>query len=328
MGILGNLWLGKLQARGVPSWGVGLSITLVMIIIHTQIGTIDTDFPLLWNVIDSIYLGVFAWLLLFCGNRADHDLKYSKLAISSDNWAERTLSKKNAWIETGFALFVGVSIAGVAWLVETVDLQIERPIGTRLAISVRWVIDGALYIHLVSMVIRHRNWLNRYIDQKLKIDLLHIDDLSVLSSGFVTWVAVATTVVAMYLFSFVLIREPNAYELIRILAGAGIMLVIILFLFTPILRTRRKIITAKEKERNVATMGLQGTQVAAGQLTIATEQLHYTGTELLGYLAYLDSIWEWPVRRNIARLGFYALIPPVAWVLSALVEIALSGQLQ
>ena len=328
MGILGNLWLGKLQAKGVPSWGVGLAITLAMIAIHTQIGTIDTNFTLSWNVIDSIYLGVFAWLILFCGNRSDHDLKHSKLTISNDNWAERTLSKKNAWIETGFALFVGVAIAGVAWFVEAVDLQIERPIGTRLAIGIRWVIDGALYIHLVSMVIRHRIWLNRYIDQKLKIDLLHIDDLSVLASGFVTWVAVATAVVAMYLFSFVLLREPNAYELIRILAGVGIMLAIILFLFTPILSARRKIIAAKEKERNIATMGLQGTRVAAGQLSIVTEQSHYSGAELLGYLAYLDSIWEWPLRRNIARLGFYALIPPVAWVLSALVEIAVSGQLQ
>ena len=315
---------------GMPRWGIATMVTIFMLLIHATIGKLDNGDGWLWNLTDSIYLGLFTWLLLFCATRADEDLQTSSLLISDESWAQRSLSIRDARVETAIALFVGISIAGVAWFVETVDadIYVDRAIGERVAIFIRWVIDSSLFIHLISMILRHRHWLQGYINNDLKIDLLRVDELNVLSSGFVTWIAVEACVIGLYVLAFAFLKDPNPYELLRIFVGTGLIAIIVLLLFTPILQTRTKVITAKELERSIATQGLQGIKIKAGDLSITSEGEYYSPTELLSYLHYLDSIWNWPIRRNLAQLGFYALIPPVAWVLSALVEISLSVQLE
>ncbi len=330
MGILGNLWLGKLLARGLPRWLIAGSIGVGMILVHTLVGRLDNDDGWLWNVTDSIYLGLFAWLILYCASRSDQDLLDSSLSISEQTWAARSHSLRDARIETAVALFVGVLIAGFSWFIEIVDPDVAaiRSQGERVTLSVRWIIDSMLFYHLISMIIRERRWQMSFIDRELEIDLLHVDDLSVLSSGFVRWIAVEACVVSMYVVALVLLRDPNPYEFLRILAGAGLISILVILLFTPILKTRNKIIEAKERDRSIATLGLQGTPVNNGELAIVSNSDHYSTTELLSYLSYLDGLWEWPMHRKMARLVFYALIPPAVWVLSVLAEVMLELQLQ
>lgn len=154
---------------GVPHWGIAMMVTIGMLLIHTTIGKLDNADGWLWNFTDSIYLGLFTWLLLFCATRSDDDLQKSSLPISDESWAQRGLSIRDARIETAFALLVGISIAGVAWFVETVDVDIyvDRTPGERAAIFIRWVLDSALFIHMISMILRHRRWLQRYISNNL-----------------------------------------------------------------------------------------------------------------------------------------------------------------
>ena len=38
------------------------------------------------------------------------------------------------------------------------------------------------------------------------------------------------------------------------------------------------------------------------------------------YEQYVKDIWEWPIQGYVQRLVFYVLLPPLAWVLAALVE--------
>jgi hypothetical protein len=246
MSILSNLWLGELLKWGLPRWGIAAMVTLCLMLMHITIGKLDSPGDWLWHLTDSIYLGLFTWLLLFCATRTDDDLQASTLLISDKNWAQRGLSIKDARIETAFSLFVGSCIAGFAWFIEVVDADIfiDRAPGERAAIFIRWIFDSALFIHLISMVLRHRRWLQRYINNNLKINLLHIDELSVLSSGFITWIAVEACVIALYVLSFAFLKDPNPYELLRIFADTGIIAIIVLLLFTPILQTRAKVMKA------------------------------------------------------------------------------------
>ena len=330
MTIIKNLWLGKLLERGIRPVTIALSVTLFMLLVHVTIGEIDNSDGWLWNALDAIYLGVFTWLVLFCAQKADQDLLDSPLQVSPELWNQRSLSSRDARIETLVAITIGLSIGGFSWFVETVDpnIAIHRLTGERAAIIIRWVIDSVLFIHLISMILRHRHWLQRFIKNHLRVDLLHVDDLSVLSSGFVTWIAVEAIIVGAYVLLLTFFRDANIYEFLRILAGLAIVGILAVLLFTPILNARRKIMQIKAEQRLIATNGLQGEKIKNGELAIASNSEHYTTTELLSYLRFIDSVWEWPVKRNLARLGFYALIPPMAWVLSALVEIGLDSQIK
>jgi hypothetical protein len=157
---------------------------------------------------------------------------------------------------------------------------------------------------------------------------LQIDRLSVLSNAFVMWLAVVACLIALPVTQFTLLRDANVYEMVRIFCALALGLLVAGLLFTPILKIRSRISNAQERERASATTGLRDEHLERGKLAIRCYGEHYSVTELLGYLRYLDAIWTWPIRRNLARISFYALIPPIAWVLSAIIEVSLGMQLQ
>ncbi|MFT7246496.1 MAG: hypothetical protein ACI82A_003872 [Candidatus Azotimanducaceae bacterium] len=329
MGIFGNLWFGALLARGISPHLLASSVILCMLTLHVASGNISAETGIWWHLLDSIYLGLTSWLLLYGGNRMDQDLRDSTLEISDVDWQLRAPSKFAARLETTLALTIGLSFASLSWIImqadhESVNLSVFR----RSVIFARWVIDGAVLFHLGIMILRHRRWLHRYIDSSLRIDLLQIDRLSVLSNGFVMWLAVVACLIALPVMQVTLLQGASAYELVRIFGPLSIGLLVAGLLFTPILKTRSRIIDAQERERTIATTGLHDERLECGKLAIRCDGAHYSVAELLSYLRFLDAIWTWPIRRNLARISFYALIPPIAWVLSAMVEISLNVQLQ
>ena len=56
-------------------------------------------------------------------------------------------------------------------------------------------------------------------------------------------------------------------------------------------------------------------------LTIAAAD--YEGAELLGYLAVLDNLSEWPIGPHLQKIILFGLVAPIAWALAATVENAL-----
>ena len=42
--------------------------------------------------------------------------------------------------------------------------------------------------------------------------------------------------------------------------------------------------------------------------------------DLLYYQDRIQSVWEWPLHTHVRRIAFYVILPPLAWVLAALVE--------
>ena len=327
-GIFEHLWFGALLRRVGAPLPIAGAVTGTLVLLHLLAGEL-TAFQLGWHLFDSVYLGVTTWLLLYGGSRADADLRASSLAIDETRWRRRGPSRFAARLETAIAVSVGTALAGIsAIVIATSPDALATGTGRRAVIALRWVVDGAVLVHLGAMILRHRRWLNAYVDESLQIDLLHVDRLSVLSNAFVMWLALLACVVAIPIVQFSLMKDANPYEQVRLFTAISLGFVIAGLLFTPILRTRARIIEERERERSVAIEGLRGDPVPVGALSFRGAGDRYTAAELLAYLQFLDGIWEWPIRRNLARIGSYALIPPLAWVLSGLVEIGLSGQLQ
>ena len=48
---------------------------------------------------------------------------------------------------------------------------------------------------------------------------------------------------------------------------------------------------------------------------------HFTPADLMFYEDRIKAIWEWPFEAHVRRLVIFGLLPPLTWVLAALVEI-------
>jgi hypothetical protein len=70
---------------------------------------------------------------------------------------------------------------------------------------------------------------------------------------------------------------------------------------------------------------LRGRLVASGDLALPCQAETYSSGDLLAYLSYLDSSWDWPFRQRVGTIILYVLVPPIAWILSALVEMLVSA---
>jgi hypothetical protein len=44
---------------------------------------------------------------------------------------------------------------------------------------------------------------------------------------------------------------------------------------------------------------------------------------LLTYRMFLDSLWDWPIASHVQKLILYGLLPPLTWVVAAMIENAM-----
>ena len=53
----------------------------------------------------------------------------------------------------------------------------------------------------------------------------------------------------------------------------------------------------------------------------------FTAADLMYYEDRIRAVWEWPFEAHIRRLVIFGLLPPLTWVLAALVEIVFESAL-
>ncbi|MBF69264.1 MAG: hypothetical protein CMQ29_16440, partial [Gammaproteobacteria bacterium] len=84
---------------------------------------------------------------------------------------------------------------------------------------------------------------------------------------------------------------------------------------------------AKTVEINIVRRALRGDRDGLSASAFGTELTTFSVAELMYYEDRIRAVWEWPFEAHIRRLVIFGLLPPLTWMLAALVEIVFESAL-
>tara|TARA_B110000259_G_C13887535_1_gene351550 strand:- start:502 stop:732 length:231 start_codon:yes stop_codon:yes gene_type:complete len=71
------------------------------------------------------------------------------------------------------------------------------------------------------------------------------------------------------------------------------------------------------------TLVLRGDKKAVKTINIHALDAPMTAVDLLTHQMFLESRWDWPIASHVQKLVLFGLLPPLAWVLAAMIENAM-----
>ncbi|MFT7244266.1 MAG: hypothetical protein ACI82A_001616 [Candidatus Azotimanducaceae bacterium] len=315
-------WFGRLSSQPQYPFRVGIGLMIMLVAIYYVGGHLTPLERALYNLIEAVNYGLMAWFLLYFGYLVEHAIRTSDLTVPEE-WLQR-LSPPRWLVYAETLLAFGLGSWSVAYVILLDDGS--RGAEDLIAFSVQMLVFGVLIVHLLSVVIRHTIWLWRLIGQGLSINVFALEDLPVLTQGLILWIIFLCISISTYTIPLPIAAEGRAFFLANQIANYLLMgVAIILFMLIPVFRLRNRIVAAKQAESRRVQSGLRGRLVASGDLALPCQAETYSSGDLLAYLSYLDSSWDWPFRQRVGTIILYVLVPPIAWILSALVEMLVSA---
>ncbi|MFT4712335.1 MAG: hypothetical protein ACJAVI_003600 [Candidatus Azotimanducaceae bacterium] len=71
------------------------------------------------------------------------------------------------------------------------------------------------------------------------------------------------------------------------------------------------------------TLALWGDKKAVKTINIHVLDAPTTAADLLTHQMLLNFLWDWPIASHVQKLVLFGLLPPLAWVLAAMIENAM-----
>jgi hypothetical protein len=86
---------------------------------------------------------------------------------------------------------------------------------------------------------------------------------------------------------------------------------------------RNRIRDKKIAEMGQITLALRGDKEAVKTINIHALDAPTTAADLLTHRMFLDSLWDWPIASHVQKLILFGLLPPLTWVVAAMIENAM-----
>jgi hypothetical protein len=159
----------------------------------------------------------------------------------------------------------------------------------------------------------------------IKIDFLQLSD----------YAAIANQGVRIFLFSIPFLGlmpllmlyegdpENTAFIMRQSLIMVFVALIMILPYVYPVWILRNRIRDKKIAEMDQITLALRGDKEAVKTIVIQGLGTPTTTADLLTHQMFLESRWDWPIASHLQKLVLFGLLPPLAWVLAAMIENAM-----
>ena len=187
---------------------------------------------------------------------------------------------------------------------------------------VQWI----LIIFSIDIILRQLICLVRIVD-RIRIDLLNTEFYSTLANAMVRHVG-------LYIFGLCIVSLSNiAYTEGELGVGEMMLmmmpwylpsLVIISLYVIPFNRFKARMCSEKAQELNSINAALSGNPKALeGSLLMGED--HPSKIDLLMYRDRITAVKEWPFTDRIRALVLFGILPPLTWVIAALIEILIEG---
>ncbi len=155
------------------------------------------------------------------------------------------------------------------------------------------------------------------------INLLRIKRYQIFTLQPMRYLLILVTYTSLCILMVEILADPIQYERLvnLILIPMGVLLTMFGYFFLrPVVIIRDRIQLAKTKELANIQSAINGDRSKLVHTQISHIAEEFSAPDLMRYEEKIESLWEWPIQGNLQRLVLYVMLPPIAWVLAALVE--------
>jgi hypothetical protein len=159
----------------------------------------------------------------------------------------------------------------------------------------------------------------------IKIDFLQLNDYAAIANPGVRVFLCSIPFLGLMPLLVLYGDDPeNTAFLIRLsLVIAFTFVLMILPYVYPVWILRNRIRDKKIAEMDQITLALRGNKEAVKTIVIQGLGTPTTTADLLTHQMFLESRWDWPIASHVQKLVLFGLLPPLAWVLAAIIENAM-----
>jgi len=184
------------------------------------------------------------------------------------------------------------------------------------------VIYTVLQIHLFAFCLRQA-FVFRKVARDYNIDLLTPELNSALANPLIRFFALGLVGVSFGVVIYELVPYASLQRRVleATLIAGFIWLVLLLIAISPLFILRTRIALAKKMEIDLIRRALRGDLADAMRSQFGERLKRFSPADLMYYEDRITGIWEWPFQAQVRRIVIFGLLPPLTWVLAALVEI-------
>ncbi|MFT5012211.1 MAG: hypothetical protein ACJAX5_003305 [Patiriisocius sp.] len=321
--------LTMLDRTGLPSWQLGLSSFLVLALIGVASLVISrVPNPSLYPIVVA-FVAIISYFLVMYLELARgwyHDLlqilEFDDSLIDVQTILEPP--KKFLWLEIG-----------VAFVCAVINLKINEAILIDLkfvvfvSLSLYWL-QYMLIIFLLDVFFRQLRCLNQ-VSLRVRISLLEADQYAVLANPMLRFLR-------LYIFGLCIVFASYTVFTSGELAFSVMLLILMPFYLPGLLmlglfmlpynRFKRRIHVAKTLELNHVHRALvKGDKAHLKSTLIGEDADKLSRVDLLYYEERINKIKELPFTDKIRGMLFFGVLPPLTWVIAALIEISIESSL-
>ena len=166
--------------------------------------------------------------------------------------------------------------------------------------------------------------------QKIRIDLLNADFYSNIANIMVRHVGLYIFGVCIISLSFIVFTEGElgpSEMMVAMMPWYLPGLIIITLYLIPFNHFRRRVHFVKHQELASVASALSGNVHALNKTLLHDEPTPVSKINLLYYQDRIRAVREWPFTDRIRALVLFGILPPLTWVIAALIEIMIESSL-
>ncbi|MFT7043669.1 MAG: hypothetical protein ACJAW7_002431 [Candidatus Azotimanducaceae bacterium] len=162
----------------------------------------------------------------------------------------------------------------------------------------------------------------------IKIDFLQLNDYAAIANAGVRLFLAVIAWLSINTLMMLFVDEPTTtVSMMRLSLVFGFVAAVMLLPYIYpvwILRNRIKDKKIAEMAQNTRSLqSLRGDDEVMSTISSQGRGASTTTADLLTYRMFLDSLWEWPIASHVQKLILFGLLPPLTWVVAAMIENAM-----
>ena len=221
-----------------------------------------------------------------------------------------------------------------AALCTVINVQINTAVDLNYSLSLMLGISGFYFIQYTLIVLSFDIIMRQLstiiqITQAIRIDLLNAEFYSSLANVMVRHIGLYIFGVCIIALSYIVFTEGelSATEMLMLMMPWYLPGLIIISLYlVPYHVFRKRMHSRKAQELNCIAAALAGNPEALDHSLLKDEEVP-SKIDLLYYQDRIRAIKEWPFTDRIRALVLFGILPPLTWVIAALIEITIESAL-
>ena len=177
----------------------------------------------------------------------------------------------------------------------------------------------AMFACLIDLAVR-QGALFKLSAKRVKIDLLNLDVYAAYSGPAVRMTLVLLALSCPFVSLAVLFEEFEKLITVMVFLVLASWTIFYLVCLPPLLVIKSRISEEKNMEIQRVMTAFNGAADTLSESRLAHRVDEFSGADLLAYLNYLRDLPEWPIQGQIQKVVLFGLLPPLAWIMAALME--------